>query len=111
MAVLSTKAVLCCEFEVRVDVDGTETETEILDLAQDVFSEYRDVLIGKLMDGDKRAVGELFPLTIANKDQLQFFIPRTSLRRLCRQINNNGKEECCDKRISEVEYAPRNTLG
>lgn len=77
---------LCCEFEVRIDADGTETIAEIANLTQDVFRAYEDVIICKVLDKDARPIGELFPLTISNKDQVRFFIPSSSLRCLVKQI-------------------------
>lgn len=57
MTVLTTKGILCCEFTVRIDVDGFETVRDIEELCGEVFQEYKDVIISSVLDGNRRPVG------------------------------------------------------
>lgn len=111
MAVLTTKGILCCEFTVRIDVDGSETVRGIEELCEDVFQEYKDVLISRMLDEDRRPVGELFDLTIGYDREIKFFIPRTALKRIERELRDSRNTEVDDEMVAEVQYSPRHSIS
>lgn len=80
MAVIKTKGVLCCEFVVRLDMDGSESVKKLELLCEEVFQKHKEDIISRVLDDDKRPVGEFFDLTIAYDGGIKFFIPRSSLR-------------------------------
>ncbi|MBU4525267.1 MAG: hypothetical protein KUA37_06810 [Desulfomicrobium sp.] len=81
MPVIKTKGVMCFEFVVRLDMDGSDPIEKIELLCEEVFQKHKEDIISKVLDDDKRPVGEFFDLTIAYDGGIKFFIPRSSLRR------------------------------
>jgi hypothetical protein len=80
MPVINTKGIMCCEFVVRLDMDSSESIEKIELLCEEVFQKHKEDIISRVLDDDKRPVGEFFDLTIAYDGGIKFFIPRTSLR-------------------------------
>lgn len=111
MPVLTTKGILCCEFIVRIDVNGSETARDLEELCEDVFQEYKDVIISSLLDDNQRPVGELFDLTIENNDEIKFFIPRSLLRGIEKSLCDSRLTEANHDVVTEAEYVPRNSLS
>ena len=80
MAVVKTKGILCCEFIVRIDMDGSEPVERIEHLCEEVFQKHKEDIISRVLDDDKRPVGQFFDLTIGYDGGIKFFIPKSSLR-------------------------------
>ncbi len=110
MSLVVTKGVLCCEFSVRIDLDGSESINYVEALCDDVFQKYKDVIVSRMLDEDNRPVGELFDLTIGYGGEIKFFIPRPSLKRIERELRDSREVKVDDEMVSEVQYLPRNAI-
>lgn len=80
MPVINAKGIMCCEFVVRLDMNGSVSVQKIELLCEEVFQKHKEDIICKVLDDDRRPVGEFFDLTIAYEGGTKFFIPKSSLR-------------------------------
>ncbi len=109
MSIINVKGVLCCEFSVRIDADGSESVGEIKNLSEEVFEKFKDQIIENVLFENSRPVGEFFKLTIGF-DEKKFFLPKRSISKIGDALNNlkgsckNGRED-----IKNV-YTPKHQL-
>lgn len=106
MPVINVKGVLCCEFSVRIDVNGDETVEEIKDTGKYVFEKCKDQIIENVLFDNPSPVGEFFKLTIAY-DEKKFFIPKRSLSEISSVLDTLRSSDADVCKDNTDVYTPR----